>query len=170
MTFWQWANRKSQNAIEFALKLVLAIGIIIAFGLALVLSGPALQSMLSRVDLNPPLSAEACADDWASDFIKENFVSRYNEQAVFTHLAVDDISTRFPRAVTLNSEIKSVDCVLQVVVGMSYPAEDRVEIPVSYSIARQADNQANIISVNLHSRLFQGRGLGNVARQGTKRE
>ena len=170
MTFWQWANRKSQSVVEFALKLVLAIGIIIAFGIALFSSGPVLQSLLSRVNLNPPLTAEVCADDWASDFIKENFVSRYNQQAVFTHLAVEDISTRFPRAVTLNSEIKSVDCVLQVVVGMSYPERDRVEIPVSYSITRQADNQANIISADIDNRLFQGRGLNNVARHGTKRK
>lgn len=163
MTFWQWANRKSESAIELVLKLILAIMILMAFAGALIF-------VFNRIDLDrlaqPRLTADICASPGASEIVQDSFVEAYNEQAWFGHLLPRDVSLTRTTATEILNDIERVNCVGWVMVGMEQPEHRRVGIQVQYSAYRESGSSQLLVQTSFRSADFVGRGLGELDREG----
>lgn len=166
MTFWQWANRKSESAIELVLKLILAIVILIGFGYTL-------NWVLNRVDQHrlgqPRLTAEICASPAVLQVVQGNFVNAYNEQAWFGHLLPQDVSLTRASATDVLVDIQRVRCVGWVMVGAGRPEQDRVGIQVQYSAYRESGSPQLLVQTSFRGADFMGRGLDELDRDGRVR-
>jgi len=167
MNFWAWANRRSESAVEFVLKLILAILIVFAFGGVLVAASN--RGALDRVT-RPSLTMDTCGDQRVAEVVQAQFVTAYNAQAWSNHLLLSDISLTKPSAVQLRSDVQRVECTAVMVVGMQHTRDRRIAVSVTYSIARQSGSSEFLVETSHRSADFVGRGFGNVARPGTQRD
>lgn len=167
MNFWAWANRRSESVVEFALKLILAILIVVGFG-------SALATVLNRVSLDqitqPPLTIDACGEQGVAGIVRAHFVDAYNAQAWSSHLLTQDVSLTKPSAIQLRSDIERVDCTGVMVVGMQHAQDRRIVVNVNYSVARQAGSPDILVETSYRGADFIGRGFSGVARRGTRRD
>ena len=165
MTFWQWANRKSESAIEFVLKLILAIVILMAFAAASIF-------VFNRIDVDrlaqPRLTADICASPGPSQIVQDGFVEAYNEQAWFGHLLQQDVSLTRTSATEILTDIERVNCVGWVMVGMEQPEHRRVGIQVQYSVYRESGSSQLLVQTFFRRADFMGRGLDELDREGTQ--
>lgn len=165
MTFWQWANRKSESLIEFVLKLILAIIIIIVFAWGLFYVARLNLDDISR----PQLTVDSCGSEGVAQSLQELFVEAYNQQAWSGHLLPSDVALSQPRATNLRSDIDRVECRGAMTAGMHLSMDRRITLPVNYSVYRQAGSNQLLVQYNYQNGDFVGKGLSGAARRGTKR-
>lgn len=167
MSFWEWANRKSESVIEMALKLMLAIILLAGFSFAFMF-------VTGRVNLDgllrPQLTADSCANPAVAESVQGLFVDAYNQQAWFGHFLPQDVSLDRQIANEVRVDVGRVNCTGWITIGMQHPQERRVSLPVSYSVQQQSDSSDLYVQYAFRAPDFMGKGLGSLAREGVVQE